>query len=136
MHSKTYVLDSFALLVLLEDQPGAEQVSDIISDFSTVKYMNVINLGEVLYIVERRRSKEAAIDVLQTIQAEDNIKLVEITLDRAVQAAKIKAFGRLSYADCFATALAKEVNGIVVTGDPEFSEVETEIKIEWLPSNS
>lgn len=136
MRKKTYILDSFALLVLLEDQPGAERVSDIISDSISAKYMSVINLGEVLYIIERRRSKEAAIDVLQTMQTEDNIKLVEITIDRVVQAAKIKALGRLSYSDCFAIALAKEVDGIVLTGDPEFSEVESEIKIEWLPSNS
>lgn len=132
MHKKPYVLDSFALLALLEDQQGAEQVSNIISDSSVDKYMSVINLGEVLYIVERRRSDEAANDVLQAVLAEDNINLVEVTLDRVAHTAKVKALGGLSYADCFVVALAREIDGIVLTGDPEFSQVEGEIKIEWL----
>jgi predicted nucleic acid-binding protein len=38
----------------------------------------------------------------------------------------------MSYADCFAAALAKIKNCELVTGDPEFREVEKEIKINWL----
>ena len=36
----------------------------------------------------------------------------------------------MSYADCFAAALAKVKNSELVTGDPEFKKVE--IKIHWL----
>jgi hypothetical protein len=38
----------------------------------------------------------------------------------------------MSYADCFGAALAKIKNAEFVTGDPEFQEVENEIKIHWL----
>ena len=51
------------------------------------------------------------------------------------QAAIYKATRKMSYADCFAAALAKLKNAELVTGDPEFKEVEKEIKIGWLPSS-
>ena len=41
----------------------------------------------------------------------------------------------MAYADCFAVALAKLRNVEVVTGDPEFKEVDGEVKVAWLPKN-
>lgn len=40
----------------------------------------------------------------------------------------------MAYADCFAAALARTRNAELVTGDPEFKEVEGEVKIAWLPT--
>lgn len=57
---------------------------------------------------------------------------VDNDLELVRQAAIFKATKRLSYADCFAAALAKLHNAELVTGDPEFRAVETEIKIGWL----
>jgi predicted nucleic acid-binding protein len=48
------------------------------------------------------------------------------------QAAAFKARGGLSYADCFAAALAKERKLELLTGDPEFKTLEKDIKISWL----
>jgi ribonuclease VapC len=41
----------------------------------------------------------------------------------------------MSYADCFAAALAQRLDAAVVTGDPEFEDIERagELKVEWLP---
>ena len=38
----------------------------------------------------------------------------------------------MSYADCFAAALAKEKKTELLTGDKEFKQAEGEIKIHWL----
>jgi predicted nucleic acid-binding protein len=38
----------------------------------------------------------------------------------------------MSYADCFAAALAKERKAEVVTGDPEFKQIEPEVKVHWI----
>ena len=55
----------------------------------------------------------------------------DLTLAR--QAAIFKATKKMSYADCFAAALAKIKNAELVTGDPEFKVVESELKkIRWL----
>jgi ribonuclease VapC len=48
-------------------------------------------------------------------------------------AAKIKAKGKIAYADCFAAALAKKQNAELITGDPEFEQLSGQIKIRWLP---
>jgi predicted nucleic acid-binding protein len=38
----------------------------------------------------------------------------------------------MSYADCFAAALAKSRKAELVTGDKEFKQVESEITVRWL----
>jgi predicted nucleic acid-binding protein len=43
-----------------------------------------------------------------------------------------KARGNISYADCFAAALAKGLGAEVLTGDKEFKVLEGEIGITWL----
>ncbi len=48
------------------------------------------------------------------------------------QAASFKARYRLAYADCFAAALAKIHQCPVVTGDPEFKQLENEIQVLWV----
>ena len=50
----------------------------------------------------------------------------------AKQAASFKARHKMSYADCFAAALAKQKNAELITGDSEFKAVEKEIRIQWL----
>ena len=47
-------------------------------------------------------------------------------------AADFKARYKISLADAFAAALAKEKKAEFVTGDPEFKALEKEIKINWL----
>jgi predicted nucleic acid-binding protein len=41
----------------------------------------------------------------------------------------------MSYADCFAAALAKQSKAELVTGDPDFRQVQDEIKIVWLKNS-
>jgi predicted nucleic acid-binding protein len=60
------------------------------------------------------------------------ISLIPADLELAKQAAIFKASKRMSYADCFAAALAKIRRVGLVTGDPEFKQVEAEVKILWL----
>jgi predicted nucleic acid-binding protein len=38
----------------------------------------------------------------------------------------------MSFADCFAAALAKQKKALLLTGDPEFKQVETQVTIDWL----
>ena len=48
------------------------------------------------------------------------------------EAAEIKAEYPVAFADAFCVALARRVEGCVITGDPEFKSVEGLIAIEWL----
>jgi ribonuclease VapC len=49
------------------------------------------------------------------------------------EAAHVKACYPVSYADAFSVALARRNQGRVMTGDPEFKAVESEVRVHWLP---
>jgi ribonuclease VapC len=51
---------------------------------------------------------------------------------RVLAAARVKATHHISYADAFTIALAQELGGTVVTGDPEFKGVESVVPVMWL----
>src|SRR5947207_14110361 len=60
---KAIVLDSWAVIAYLEDEPAAERVADIISDAheqGIPLFMTVVNAGEVWYIVAREASASDA----------------------------------------------------------------------------
>ncbi|MDP6779098.1 MAG: type II toxin-antitoxin system VapC family toxin [Candidatus Latescibacteria bacterium] len=129
------VLDSYAVLALFGAEAGSDQVQAILRDAEEGRAcvcMSQINLGEVLYIAERERGLPAAQRALATIE-QLPIELMPATRERILQAAHIKATANLSYPDAFAAAAASELKGSVLTGDPEFAEVENMISVTWLP---
>lgn len=130
------VLDSWALIAFFEDEPAADAVEEILEQASRDKhrlYMTTINWAEVYYSTMREVSQEVAEQHAQVI-ANLPIEIVGISDDLKLtrQAAIYKATYRMSLADAFAAALAKEKKAELVTGDPEFKALEKEIKINWL----
>jgi predicted nucleic acid-binding protein len=93
--------------------------------------MCVIHLGEVWYAIARDYSSEVA-DHYTHIVRGMAIEIVDADWALTRQAAEYKKSGGISYADCFAAALAKARNAELVTGDKEFKKLENEIKILWL----
>jgi ribonuclease VapC len=59
-------------------------------------------------------------------------KIIDADWPLTRQAASFKARYRLAYADCFTAALAKVHQCQVVTGDPEFKQLENEIQVLWV----
>ncbi|HLJ66019.1 MAG TPA: type II toxin-antitoxin system VapC family toxin [Chloroflexota bacterium] len=134
---KRVVLDSFAVLALLQGQPAAQHVADVLSDGEP--WMTLVNLGEVTYIVERTHGKAAADDIFANLLAEERpgggapLRWLPIDERLVRRAASLKAAGSLSYADCFAAAAAAMLGCPVLTGDPEFVAAERAgITVTWL----
>ena len=94
--------------------------------------MNEINVGEVYYILFRKRGQEQADYFLETIVAALPITTISNTFDDVIDAAKIKAEYPVSFADCFVAALSRKKDAAIVTGDPEFKQFEHLVTIEWL----
>ncbi len=129
-----YLLDIFALLAYLNDEPGMARVQELLSLAETNKcrlVMCMVNLGEVLYIIERERGLTMAQSVLALVESLP-MELLDASRDLVLDAAHIKAHHALSYADAFAAAAALRENAILLTGDPEFETVEQLVKLEWL----
>lgn len=132
--AKAYVLDSWAVIAYLEDEPAGAQVEELIASAHEEQipiFMSVVNVGEVWYTIAREVSEEEAnvsVKMLQDlrIQFED----ADWTLTQ--EAARFKSQHKMSYADAFAAALAKVKKAELVTGDSEFKNLENEIKIQWL----
>ena len=132
--TKALVLDSWSILAYLEDEPAAQKVADLIADAHEKKisvHMSVINVGEVWYIIAREISEAEADKSIAEIK-QLGIEFVDADWSLVLAAAKFKAKGRISYADCFAAALAKENKADLVTGDQEFKQVEGEVRIQWV----
>ena len=132
----TKVLDSHALMALFNDEPGADEVERLLlkAEGGNPKlFMCVVNWGEIYYSVMRGASPEQAEEKAKEI-AGMPVELVPVDNDLNLvrQAAIFKATKKMSYADCFAAALAKLRSAELITGDPEFKAVEGEIKIGWL----
>jgi uncharacterized protein len=128
------ILDAFAFMAFFHDEPGAQVVEDMILQAQDGKIelsVSVINLGEVYYSIARSKSQAEAETYIQQIQSMP-IEIVDVDWDIARQAAQFKVSGNISYADCYAAALAKCRGGELVTGDREFKALESEVKILWL----
>ena len=93
--------------------------------------LNVINMGEIIYTVQRRFGLHRKLEVVMTINRL-GIVILPATNDCVFLAAEIKARFAMSYADTFVVATAMEHNATVVTGDPEFRQVESLVKILWI----
>ncbi len=134
----TLVLDAHALMVLFNDEPGADEVENLLlkaESGSPKLLMSVVNWGEIYYSILRGASPEMAESKSHEI-AGMRIEIVPVDgrdLELVRQAAVFKATKKMSYADCFAAALAKINNAELVTGDREFKVVEKELKkVRWL----
>ena len=134
MKKPRYVLDSYALLAYLQNEAEAERVESLLDqavEGSAFMHMSLLNLGEIATLVERRHGTdqcERTLDALKTFP----IAFENVTLERILAAAHIKARYTVSYADAFTAALAQELDAAVVTGDPEFEQVESFVGIAWL----
>lgn len=127
------VLDSFALLEYLQDGDAADLVQEMLGRSTGARPVLItwINMGEVLYIVRRRRGSDAADLVLAAL---DQLPLETVDAGRALtlEAARLKSRFSISYADAFCAALSRLTSLPVVTGDPEFRTLEREIDLVWL----
>jgi len=131
-----YIMDAFALMAYLNGEPAAQRVRGILDDGEKGKcriYMSIINLGEVLYNLERNYGLGRAQDALAVIQSLA-IEVLPADDQTVFAAAHIKANHPVSYADAFAIVAAQKLDGIVMTGDPEFYDVTELAKVEWLKS--
>jgi ribonuclease VapC len=124
-------------MVLFNDESGAEKVEKILLKAESGNprlLMSVINWGEIYYSIMRGASQEIA-DAKAHEIAGMRIELVPVDvgdLELIRQAAAFKATKKMSYADCFAAALAKLRNAELLTGDRDFKAVESDLKVGWL----
>jgi PIN domain nuclease of toxin-antitoxin system len=119
MERLSSVLDAWAILALLRDEPAAVRVEDAIRSGSVASW---INLGEVIY----NEADRVGLDRAQSAVARltDLVPCEEPDADLIRSAAVVKATHRVSYADGFAVATAERHRLPLLTGDREILAIE------------
>jgi predicted nucleic acid-binding protein len=131
--TETKVVDSWAIIVWLLDQPAAPAVESLIqkADAGEVHLvMSWINVGEVFYIISKRHGPDHAADFLDRLPSLP-IRLVLPDEDGILAAAAIKAAHPVAYSDAFAISLAQSENASVITGDKEIRQCGV-VPVDWL----
>jgi predicted nucleic acid-binding protein len=128
------VLDAHALLAFFRGEDAATAVKELLHKAASADrplHLTEVNYAEVKYRLLKKDGAEA------WEQADDVLKSLPLDFHPATRAladvaADFRAKFKISLADAFAAALAKEKKAELVTGDPEFKALEKEIKINWL----
>ena len=129
-----FIFDSHALLKLFQKEKGHEKVVRLLEEIGRtggIKYINAINLGEIIYSTKKEFGDQKKLEVLAAIERLD-FMILPVPNPLVFQAAEYKAEYSISFADGFALASAIEYKAILVTGAPEFKKVEHLVEIVWL----
>jgi predicted nucleic acid-binding protein len=129
-----FIFDSHALLKLFQKEKGHEKVVRLLEEVGRtggIKYINAINLGEIIYSTKKEFGDQKKMEVLASIERL-NFTILPVPSPLIFQAAEFKAEYSISFADCFALASAIEYKATLVTGDSEFKKVEHLVEIVWL----
>jgi ribonuclease VapC len=129
-----FIFDSHALLKFFQKEKGYEKIVRLLEEIrktGATKFLNVINLGEIIYSTKRDFGDQKKLEVLANIERL-GFTILEVPKDLVYQAAEYKGEYSISYADCFALASAIEQKATIVTGDPEFKKVEQIVDIVWI----
>jgi len=134
MKSKSFIFDSHALLKFFQREEGHEKIIQLLENIrkqDTPKYINAINVGEMIYVIKREFGDQKKVEVLANIERLGFV-ILPVPNTLIFQAAEYKAIYSISYADCFVLASAIEHQATIVTGDPEFTKVSDLVDILWV----
>ena len=124
---RNIVFDSWPVMAYLQGEPPVKRIIEIIAeahDRGDALLMSVVNAGEVWYTIAQRGgtyAADGAIDLVRSL----GVEFIDVDWATTQIAAGYKARGGISYADCFAAALAKHnkaATPALATTCPEISE--------------
>jgi len=126
-----YVLDTSAILALIENEPGADRVEELLRGSQVVEPFMV--LLECYYITYRERGAAEA-ETRHALLRRSGM-MVEWCADEAtvLTAGRMKARNAVSLADALIAAFAKQRGAVLVHKDPEYESLAGEVELEPLP---
>jgi predicted nucleic acid-binding protein len=129
-----FVLDTSALFALKEDEPGADDVEDILraSGPKGKVYVSFISMMEFFYIVEQEQGQAAAKHAYLELK-QLPLQVIHSDEELCLAAGRIKAAHRLSVADAWVAATAEQLRAILVHKDPEFIPMSSQLQMQALP---
>jgi predicted nucleic acid-binding protein len=125
-----YVLDTSALLAYIENEEGAEKIEILLMNAlerTDTLFISTVTSIEVFYISLQEQGDVIAEERLELIE---NLPLVQEPLKPRLTriVGEIKADKTMSFADSSIAGLAKFMDATLVHKDPEFEQIEDEVK--------
>jgi len=136
--SEKYLLDTSALMSLLTDEEGADDVASILrrAELGAVEvYASFMTYMETFYRVWRIAGEEAAKSTYAELK-EMPIHRIDLSEPILFRAGSIKSNYRLSVADAWIIASAIQMEASLVHKDPEFEQVQNMVSLITLPYKS
>jgi predicted nucleic acid-binding protein len=138
----SYVLDTSAIMCVLYQEEGADQVVEILDaaknnqgEDQVKVFVPFIALMEVEYGLLRRLSPQEVETTLFLVESWPS-QIIESNPQWRHEAARVKATASLSLADAWIAALAIVNQGELVHKDPEFEQLLSRLKMLQLPYKS
>ncbi len=126
-----FVLDTSALLTLMENEAGADRVEELLLTGKVT--LPWVVLMETYYITQQEVGQKAADYRYATVRQLGIEVLEEVHEAILLTAARLKATHRMSFADTLVAAYALHHDATLVHKDPEFEALEGIASLEALP---
>lgn len=131
MGAETFLLDSSALLTLIEDELGAERVEQVLRSSQTL--LPWVAVLEVVYITRQERGEAEADRRYALIKQLPSRIIWGADEPVLLTAARFKAAYRLSLADAIMAAFAVHADAVLLHKDPELAALDGQVALEALP---
>jgi predicted nucleic acid-binding protein len=129
--SPCFVLDSSAILALIEDEEGAERVEEVTRNSATI--LPAVALMEVFYILRQERGEAEAYGLYAHARELANEIVWRLDEPTLLLAGHFKADHKVSLADAWIAATAVQRGATLLHKDPEFEALEADVRMEALP---
>lgn len=129
------LLDTSALLALLEDEPGAAEVErrlEIAETGGSEVFASFASLTEVYDVTHQEHGAQRAAEFCAIIQG---WPVTFVFPDEALclAAGRLKAMHAISFADAFVAASAQQLGAELIHKDPEYEALADVLKLTPLP---
>ena len=123
---------------VLCDEPGAAAVGILLAKGHRGEvrlYMSFLSVMEAGYKAYQARGEDGLATLLASLQHLP-ITRVDVSDELIALAARMKGMYRMSLADAWVVATAKQLGAILVHRDPEFEQAAVEVRLQPLPYRS
>ena len=131
MSLERYLLDTSALLTLIEDEAGAERVEQVLTEDEVC--LPWLVLLEAYYVSLQERGQAEADRRYALAKQLPATIMWEVDEPVLLTAARLKAAYHLSLADAIIAAFAIQENAVLLHKDPEFEALAGQVPLEALP---
>jgi predicted nucleic acid-binding protein len=129
------LLDTSALLAVLEDEPGADEVVRRLKAADQGEgeiFASFASLTELQYLTEQEHGPQRAAEITALVRAWP-MRIIFPDAQLCLEAGRLKAGHAISFADAFIAATAISLGAELVHKDPEYESLATHVRLRALP---